>query len=249
MRSISQPDTPSTSTSPNSLIPNPLERAAGFGAAFKSRMRLPLLAMQLLIASAGVSHAAIFSAGETLRVDFKVGNVFTFALPDAMTFGFDGPIEVIQPYTKLNADLYDGANLLGHSEITDFGNYKGILYLAVAGSWRTADSLYTIFNPATIDFGPIQNNTIDGHLNFYISSGQINIPLNTIDMSLMSATSYNGGFYLGTTQISSAVIPEPFFDGVLSVAALSCLLFFRRNQEQRIGTESEWSVPVGPHLP
>ncbi len=157
-----------------------------------------------------VARADVLNAGEILRIDFTVDNNFSPMPPDVLRLNF-GLIEVFQPFTTRNADLFDGNTLLGHAETSSFGNHVGLLNLDPSNSWRTKDSLWDFDNPGIADFGPILDGSIDGRIDFFIATGSVDIPLNQVNLNFIKANGPNFGTVVSPppTITGIAIIPEP----------------------------------------
>lgn len=186
-------------------------------------MRTRNIVCSIAIAAMSVSSAsaALLSAGEILRVDFTVDNNFQPQPPDVLRLNF-GLINVLEAFTTRNADLYDGETLLGSASTGSFGGHVGPLNLDPSNSWRTETSLWTFDNPGIADFGPILDGTIDGRIDFFIETGQVDIPLNQVNLNFLKATGGASGFVVTPppTITNIEIIPEPATLGLLALGGL-----------------------------
>ena len=186
------------------------------------RIRPAIAAAIVTAALAQGSLADVLVSGDILRVRFTINNNFNLT-PDVLKLNF-GLITVQQAYGMRIAELYDGNTLLGTAQSSSFGGHVGLLNLDPSNSWKTAGSVWNFDSPGVADFGPILNGTIDGRIDFTIASGAVDIPLNQVNLSMIQATSANGGFVVTPVPtitsveiVSPVVLGDMNCDGVVDL--------------------------------
>lgn len=135
-------------------------------------------------------QADLLNAGDTLCVDFSVSDTLT-NVPDVLHLRL-GALTVNAAFTSRTATLYDGNTLLGVNTLTNFGTYVGPLALSPSNAFKSATSVYTFNSPTVIDFTTIQDGSINGHLEFTIATGQMDIDLAQVTVNLGRAISGSG---------------------------------------------------------
>jgi hypothetical protein len=151
-----------------------------------------LLLIAACFACASQARADLLNPGQRLRVTFTTSNTAS-PTPDVLLLNF-GLIHVNSAYTTRSASLYDGSTLLGTHSSSSFGNYVGPLNLDPSDDFRSATSVFTFDNPAVVSFTGIQGGTIEGVIEFSIATGQVDIPLGQVNLTMEQATSGNSGF-------------------------------------------------------
>jgi hypothetical protein len=150
----------------------------------------------LLIAAcfgfAAEARADVLTPSQRLRVTFTVSPTSS-PTPDVLLLNF-GLIQVQAAYTTRSASLYNGSTLLGTHSSSSFGTYVGPLNLDPTNDFKSATSVFTFENPAVVNFASIQNGTIEGVIEFSIATGQVDIPLGQVNLTMEQATGPSSGF-------------------------------------------------------
>ncbi len=155
-------------------------------------MRSEFLRLSLpFVLLAAPASADVLNAGEILRVDFTVNNNFNIQ-PNTLKLNF-GLIQVVSPFGTRSAALYDGSTLLGTAMSSSFGTHMGALNLDPSNSFTTSTSPWTFGSPAIVDFTSILNGTIQGRIEFSLTTGAMDIPLGQVNLSFIRATNGSGG--------------------------------------------------------
>jgi len=154
-------------------------------------MKRALFALALVFFQAP-AQADVLAAGEVLRVRFTIDNNWSGPAPDVLRLNF-GLVQVLSPFTARNAALYDGANLLGIDTKTSFGSHVGALSLNPSNAWAAPGSIWQFKNPVSVDFATILDGSIDGLVEFTIDTGEIDIPLNQVNLSMILGTGVSSG--------------------------------------------------------
>jgi hypothetical protein len=156
--------------------------------------RFAVVAFALAALLAGLAPAAADSltAEQVLRVQFTVDNNFTPEPPDVLRLNF-GLIQVLEAFGARNARLSDCTSELGLARTTSFGTFVGLLNLDPSNSWKTPESLWNFDNPGEADFGPILDGSIRGRVDFFLDTGEVDIPLPQVNLNFIKATGPSGG--------------------------------------------------------
>ena len=143
------------------------------------------------------------NAGDTLCVEFSIATPHNTP-PDVLSLNLM-LIQVNQAFTTRTAKLYDGATLLGTHSRNDFGTHVGALHLQPANSFASATSVWTFNNPAIVDFTPILNGTIQGRIEFSILTGQVDINLGVVNLTMIRGTNASGGAVVSPAPVITSI--------------------------------------------
>ncbi len=156
-----------------------------------SRIVLGVTATSTILFSPPQVLADPLSSEQVLRIEFTTSPPFSI-VPDVMMVHL-GIVDVFPAHTSRQAELWDCSDLLGTAVTTSFGGHVGLLSLNPANSFKTAGSLWTFDNPGVADFTSIHNGSIKGRVYYTIQTGAMDIPLSSVNLSLLKATSGSGG--------------------------------------------------------
>ena len=152
----------------------------------------------------GRAYAEPISAGDILRITFDMN--FPGAPPGHFDFGnldyFEFAIFLTpsEPIGSFTTQLFDGDQLLG--------TYTSSFETFAISRFISPTSIYT--NPATVvDFTAFNNGTIDGRLEFSISSGSGTLIRTSDELSIGRAITPQIGSTANMLTRSFTVIPRP----------------------------------------
>ena len=155
----------------------------------------PLLAALVLLSAPLAGVADVLDTTNTLVVDFTVDSNFVPVIPDQMTFAL-GTVTVLAPITSRNATLFDGSQPLGTAIETNFGTGTGPLSLNPANAF-VANGVGNGFGvPAEVDFTTIRDGSIQGRIEFTVTTGAIDFDPNAIYFGF---TQVGGGGFFGVS--------------------------------------------------
>jgi hypothetical protein len=162
-----------------------------------------LLLMAACFAFVSHARADVLNPGQRLRVTFTTSSSAS-PTPDVLLLNF-GLIQVNAAYTTRSASLYNGSTLLGTHSSSSFGNYVGPLNLDPSDDFKSPTSVFTFDNPAVVSFTGIQAGTIEGVIEFSIQTGQVDIPLAQVNLTMEQATGPASGFVTSPAPIVTCV--------------------------------------------
>ena len=126
--------------------------------------------------------------GQVLRVDFDFATAApfppNFGVPDMLWGEFTATRQA--PFGTFTAQLFNGSELLGtyRTSVNGDTSVGGLRFLSVFLAPGTAFDL-GVFGPAgTADFSSVRNRSLDGRFEFSITSGLIDVNLNSADVLL-----------------------------------------------------------------
>lgn len=154
----------------------------------------PLFAVALALAAGATlpAQSVTLLAKDVLRIHFRIPSPPS-GPPDVLWLGL-GIVTVNQAHTTRTARLWDCDNLLGTAATSSFGGHVGALSLGVANSWKETGSVFNFDSPGVVaNFAPLRNATITGIIDFEIATGSITLDLANVSLTMIRATSANGG--------------------------------------------------------
>jgi len=138
------------------------------------------------------TNGDVLNEDQVLRIRFAVKGPYNVT-PDVLLLNL-GMVNVLAAHTSRSADLWDCATLLGTATTNSFANHVGMLSLNPANSWKSnASNPWCFDNPGLADFTPILNGMSHGIVDFTIETGEMDINLTSVNLSMIQATSCNTG--------------------------------------------------------
>jgi len=176
-----------------------------------NRFRWSLLALAMLSLFSFQSRSVngdVLNEDQVLRIRFAVKGPYNVT-PDVLLLNL-GIVDVIAAHTSRSADLWDCATLLGTATTNSFGNHVGMLSLNPANSWKSSTSPWCFDNPGIADFTPILNGMDHGIIDFTIETGEMDITLSSVNLTMEQATGCSSGIPVTPAPTISyvAVVPK-----------------------------------------
>jgi hypothetical protein len=163
------------------------------------------------LAASQLAPAQNLTSNQVMRIHFTVQGGYATP-PDVIRLNF-GLIHVHQAFTTRNAAIYHCDEHLGTAMSSSFGSHVGNLNLDPSNSWKSPTSLWNFDSPGTMDFTRVQNGTLIGIIEFWISTGAVNIPLNQVNLNMIRATQSNGGIVVGPPPVITHIEISPRLQG------------------------------------